>query len=435
MRIIYIAAGAGGSYCGACARDVVLVGGLRERGHVVLLCPLYTLLRTDGPNPPFSRVFYGGINAYLQQKSWVFRKTPGVVDWLLDRPALLRFVSRFAIETRPEGLGDMTVSVLRGPEGFQRKELRKLIDFLAHTERPDVVSLTNSLLVGLAPVIKEELGLPVLCSLQGEESFVDRLLAPHREEAVRLMREHARAVALFIAPYAAYADEMSEFLAVERERIRVVRPGVDVNSYRPVGRRVRNPFRVGFLSRVSPAKGIDLLFEAFCRLNDGRSDAAPTCADTFLAVAGQIGGGNRKLWGELRSRLDQCGLADRLEYAGEPDFPGKVRFLRSCSVFCLPSRFPERRGIACIEALAAGVPVVLPDRGVFRQMVELTGGGLLTPPDDAEALAHALSTLRDNPDRADESGRRGAAGAEQHFSATEMVDNTLKAYEDTAGSS
>ena len=138
MRITYIAAGAAGSYCGACARDVALCRGLIARGHDVLLVPLYTPLRSDLPMPRVERVFYGGINAWLQDRSGLFRKTPRFVDWIFDRPWLLNLVARAAIETRPEELGAMTVSVLRGAEGPQRKELEKLVAFLeekAHMAR------------------------------------------------------------------------------------------------------------------------------------------------------------------------------------------------------------------------------------------------------------------------------------------------------------
>ncbi|MDP6106880.1 MAG: hypothetical protein QGI33_00390 [Candidatus Brocadiia bacterium] len=117
MRIVYIGAGAAGTYCGACARDVTLVRGLLARGHDAMLLPLYTPLTSDMPDVSLGQVFYGGVNVYLQDRFALFRWTPRLVDWLLDRPALLREASRFGIETRPEDLGNMTVSVLRGADG------------------------------------------------------------------------------------------------------------------------------------------------------------------------------------------------------------------------------------------------------------------------------------------------------------------------------
>ena len=422
MRITYIAAGAGGSHCGACTRDVTLVQGLRARGHDALLIPVYTPIRSDGPDPTMGRVFYGGINAYLQQKCAIFRKTPRFVDWLFDRPALLRLVSRFAIETRPEQLGPMTVSVLAGEDGRQRKELEALISFLADADRPHAVNLTNSLLAGLAGPIKRRLGVPLVCTLQGEDSFVQRLPPPYAEQAQGLMQEHARGIDCFVAPGDAYADAMAQFLAIERKRVRVVRPGVDSAVYASQARQSREPFRVGYLSRVTPAKGLDVLAEAFCAL--------PHRDACVLAVAGEVAPQNRKFRASVKAKLEAEGLADRLEYAGELDLAQKVDFLQSCHVFCLPSRYPEQRAMAALEAMSTGAPLVAPDRGVFTEMIQLTGGGLLVPPDDAAALAQAIESLFVDRGRAESLGRAAAEGVASHFSADGMVEETVKVYED-----
>ncbi len=440
MRITYIAAGAAGSYCGACKYDVGLVLGLRARGEEVELVPLYTPLRTDGPDPSVGRIFYGGVNAYLQQHLALFRRSPACLDWLLDRPALLRLVSRFAVSTRPEKLGAMTVSVLQGPAGHQRKELEKLLGFLNTKPRPDIVHLTNSLLSGLAPTVKARLGVPVLCTLQGEESFVDRLPDPHRKEAIDLLRRNADAIDLFVAPCQAYAQEMVGYLRIGSERVTVVRPGIDVTAYartspRPSTRsiaqgalrglegRPREPFRIAYLSRIAHEKGLDLLVDAFRRL-----EREPPGTST-LAIAGQLFGSSKSFWQGIRAQLEDEGLWGRVEYAGELDFESKVRFFRDASVFCQPSRVPDRRGMAALEALASGTPVVLPDRGVFPELVALTGGGLLVPGDDPEALAEALRELRDDPDRADRLGEAGAAGVRKHFSLEVMVSRMLEVYE------
>ena len=423
MRIVYIGAGAAGAYCGACARDVTLVRGLLARGHDAMLLPLYTPLTSDMPDVSLGQVFYGGINVYLQDRFALFRRTPRLVDWLLDRPALLRVASRFGIETRPEDLGDMTVSVLRGADGRQRKELERLMGFLEGGARPDVVHLTNSLLSALAAEIRGRLGAPVLCTLMGEESFVARLPEPYRGQATDLMRKHAEAVDLFVAPAQASADEMSEFLAVPQERIRVVRTGVDTALFAPAVERTRDTFRIGFLSRLSRGKGIDLLCEAF------RIVARRCGGRAVLSVAGQMLGPNKRLWKGLMKGLAADGLADRVEQIGAPDLAGKVAFLRSLSVFCVPVREPEPRLVACIEAMAAGVPAVGTAGGVFPELIELTGGGLIVPAGDAAALAAAICELHDDAQRADEMGRNAAEGVAAHFSADRMVDQTLSAYE------
>jgi len=426
MRITFIAAGAGINYCGACARDITLVRGLMKRGHDVTMLPLYMPLRCEGPSPADPQVFYGGINAYLQQHFRLFRRTTGFLDWLVDRPALLQLVSRFAMSTSPGDLGAMTVSVLLGAEGRQRKELEKLLGFLQGRERPDVVNLTNSLLSGLARPMKRRLRAPVVCSLQGEDAFIDRLGEPYRTQARELLHENAKYVDGYIAPSRAYANQMAAFLDVAADRITVVYPGLDLDPFANQAARVREPFRVGYLSRIAPEKGLHVLCEAF-RLMDDQS--------AQLAIAGQVDRANAAYRRKLRQSLSAAGLAGNVAFLGELSYERKISFLQGCSVFVQPSCVPEPRGTTCIEAMGAGVPVIAPRSGVFPEMLALTDGGILVPPDDPQALAGAIAVLRDDPGRADRLGRSGAERVRSHFCADAMTAATLGVYGKVLGAS
>ena len=90
------------------------------------------------------------------------------------------FIALFVPEgkTRPEHTGPMTVSMLRGQHGHQAKEVRRLVAWMEQQGRPDVIVLSNSLLVGLAAPLREALGVPVVCTVQGELHFVDALGGP-----------------------------------------------------------------------------------------------------------------------------------------------------------------------------------------------------------------------------------------------------------------
>src|SRR3954451_19408484 len=114
MRIAYITAGAAGMYCGSCLHDNTLAAALLDLGEDVLLVPTYTPVRTDEVNVSIPRVFFGGINVYLQEKVPLFRHTPWWMDRLLDHPGLINLVSRRAGSVDPACLGDLTVSMLRG---------------------------------------------------------------------------------------------------------------------------------------------------------------------------------------------------------------------------------------------------------------------------------------------------------------------------------
>src|SRR3954462_14449785 len=136
MRITYITAGAAGMYCGSCMRDNTLTAALARLGHDALLVPTYTPIRTDEQDVSQKRVFFGGINVFLQQKLRLFRWTPWFLDRLLDGPRLLRWVSRWATKTDARVLGDLTVSMLQGDHGKQRKEVAKLVSWLADHVKP-----------------------------------------------------------------------------------------------------------------------------------------------------------------------------------------------------------------------------------------------------------------------------------------------------------
>ncbi len=171
-------------YCGSCLRDNALAAELIARGHDVTLLPIYTPTLTDEPNVSNGKVFFGGISVYLEQYVPLFRKSPRWLDRLWDSKPMLQFASRRSISTSPKMLGEMTVSMLKGEDGFQQKEVAKLLEWAKHEAPPDLVSLPYSLLLGLAKPIKEALGRPVCCTLQGEDLFLEGLQEPYRSEAM-----------------------------------------------------------------------------------------------------------------------------------------------------------------------------------------------------------------------------------------------------------
>src|SRR5438876_3391454 len=163
MRIALITSGAAGMFCGSCMHDNTLAAALSRLGHDALLIPTYTPIRTDEDDVSQKRVFFGGINVYLQQKSWLFRHTPWLLDRLLDFRGLLRWVSRFAVRTQAPDLAELTLSMLKGEHGYQRKEVAKLVRWLARDVKPDVINLTNALLSGMVPELKRQVPVPLLC--------------------------------------------------------------------------------------------------------------------------------------------------------------------------------------------------------------------------------------------------------------------------------
>jgi glycosyltransferase involved in cell wall biosynthesis len=425
MKIAHITAGAGHMYCGSCLRDNTLAAALRAAGHDVQLIPTYTPTRTDEPNVSYDRVFLGGINVVLQQHVALFRRTPWALDRLLDYPPLLRLATRWGVSVDPHQLGAMTVSMLQGLGGFQRKEIRKLVRYLADEVKPEIVTVPNSLLIGLVPAIKAELRVPVCCTLQGEELFLDSLAEPYKTRSIELVREHAAQVDAFVAMSHFGADQMAGYLAIDRGRIQVVPLGITLDGHAKRTGSDPVPFTIGYLARIAPEKGLHNLCEAYHRLVS-RSTAA--LAPSRVWAAGYLAPEHRSYLAGVQKQMDDWGLSGQFHYHGELDRSAKLAYLRELSVLSVPGAYADPKGLFLLEAMASGVPIVQPRRGAATEVVETSGGGLLVAPEDPEALADGLLELLVDPAKRRTLGDRGYDGVRAHYSAAGMRDRALEVY-------
>ena len=422
MRIAYIAAGAAGMFCGSCLHDNTLARALLDRGEDVLLVPTYTPLRTDEMDVSLPRVFVGGISSYLQQKVPLFRYTPKWVDRLLDSPWLINMATRGGPSVDPAKLGDMTVSMLRGESGNQRKGVVELVDWLVSEARPDVIHLSNSMLLGFAKLIAERGGPPVVCSLSGEDIFLEKLTPPYYEQARQLLRERAADVAAFVSLNEYYANYMSDYLAVDRQRVHVVPHGLDLDGHGPADA-VGEQLIVGYLARICHDKGLHLLIEACEHL----AATAPEL-DFQIQAVGYLGKSDEPYLRQIEQRVAAGPLAGRFKYLGELDRDGKLAFLKSLSVFALPTVYAESKGLPVLEAWANGVPVVLPDHGSFTEMVADTAAGVLHVPHDPVDLAGRLAELLVDAELRQQLGSRGHAAVVDRYHAHKMAETTLALY-------
>ena len=424
MRVAYVTAGSAGMICGSCLRDNSLANALLEMGCEISLIPTYTPVEFEGENASVNRVFFGGINVYLQQRFRLFRQLPTFLDRPLDYPALLKWVASGRIETAAPMLGDLTVSMLRGVRGNQAKEVLRLVNFL-RSLRPEIVNLTNVLIGGMIPEIKSDIGVPVVVTLQGEDLFLEQLSQKHRDRALELISEIIPHVDGFIAFNQYYRDHMSNLLGIPKDRIYCLPLGVDIGGFPSVlpSKQKGSSRRVGYLARICPEKGYGELVDAFIQLKQ-----LPDMGDVVLDTAGWMDLSNPGFLKEQQAKIDRAELGEFFRYRGILNREQKISFLQKLTIFSVPSIYREPKGLYVLEALASGVPVVQPNHGAFPELLRLTRGGVLVRPGDMSSLVQEMAGLLRSPSQVELLGKRGHSNVHQHLTARKMAERTLELY-------
>ena len=128
-----------------------------------------------------------------------------------------------------------------------------------------------------------------------------------------------------------------------------------------------------------------------------------------------------------------AGRGAEFRYHGSPDRAGKFIFLRSLDVLAAPTPYREPKGLFAMEAMACGVPVVLPRHGAFPELVEATDGGLLHEAGNEGELVAALERLADDSVARRHMGERGARAVRERFAAPLMAARTRELLEGLHG--
>lgn len=422
MKIAYLVAGAGDMYCGSCMRDNRLAARLMAQGRDIVLLPLYTPIRTDETDVSRHDVHFGGINVYLQERWSLFRHTPRFIDRILDWTVLLRRVGRLAASTSAKQLGTLTVSVLDGPRGHLRKELDRLLRDLGALA-PSIVHLPNLMFLGIAAPIREALGVPVVCSLAGEDIFLDALVEPYRMRALERIRRCARDVDAYLAPTEYYGAYAARHFHLPDERVTFACMGISPDEFEVPAHPPQEPFTIGYLARICPQKGLHRLADAFIRLRQ----SGRLCR---LRIAGYLGAADRKYFDGLLAQVRKAGFGADVDVVGEVDRHQKIEFLKSLHAFSVPATYAEAKGFYVLEAMAAGIPVVQPEHGSFPELIEATGGGLLYDPEEDAGLHDGLSRLMDDPMLRLRLGEEGRTSVLNSFTDDVMAEQTWAVYEE-----
>ncbi|MFW5705380.1 MAG: glycosyltransferase family 4 protein [Bacteroidota bacterium] len=425
MKIINIVPGFGGTfYCGNCLRDSGFVQSLKLMGHEAHTLPIYLPLFADhDPNDQDMPVFYGAVNIYVKQ-ALKLKKLPQWLTCLLDSSPVLRYAASKAGSTRATGLGDMTISMLRGHEGYQQEELQQLIDYLRDHEKPDVVHLSNALLLGLAYKIKSELGIPVVCSLQDEDVWVDVMNEPYRSRVWQLMAEKAADVDAFIAVSDYFAGLMREKMQIPDEKLHTVHVGIDPDAYTYHEPAPDAPV-IGYLSRLHEEIGLGVLVDAFILLKKN-----PAFTNARLRLTGGMTADDKRFIRKQIQKLRKHGFHHDVEIV--EDFRKSVleKFFNGLTLLSVPVLKGEAFGLYQLESMASGIPVVQPALGAFPEVVKVSGGGWIYEPNTPEALAEKLAEALSVREKLMTRSRNGRKAVEEKFHFNVLTRNVVAIYKD-----
>jgi len=418
-------------YCGGCFRDNALVAALRKQGHDALMVPLYLPLTLDEPDQSEQiPIFYGGINVYLDQKSSLFRRAPRWLHQLLAARPLLRWASGRAAKTQAAEVGELLLSMLRGEEGQQARELTDLIAWLKTQRPPDAICISNALLAGMARRLKAELHAPVVCLLAGEDAFLDSLPEAVQQTAWQTLAERCGDVDLFLPPSRYFGDLMGRRLQLRPNQLALLPNGISLAGYpTPAAAGSATAARaepglapvLGYFARMCREKGLDRLVDAYLLLKKRNE-----LASLRLHIGGGCGPSDEPLVEEQKRKLAAAGVNEHVRFFPNVTLAEKIAFYQGLTVFSVPAHYGEAFGLYVLEALAAGVPVVQPRHAGFPELIESTGGGILCEPDNVPALADAIASLLHAPERRRQLGERGQQVVHQQFSNERMAENFVR---------
>jgi glycosyltransferase involved in cell wall biosynthesis len=428
MNIVYLITGSGGSfYCGNCYRDMLFLRAIRKvPGIKAKAIPLYLPPDKSNTDSGFDdKVFFGAISMYLREKVSIFKNMPSFFDKFLDFTPFLKLAARQAGATRTEGLEELTLNMIEGDSAFQPAEVKRLVKYLNKNGKPDIIHLSNALILGLARQLKKHMDVKVVCSLLNEDDWIEEMAEPFRSKAWKMIAIEAKYVDRFVTPSSYYRDLFMSKTGLDAANIDIVPLGFDPEENNLIRSETRNP-AVGYFCRVNEHNGFDKLVDAFIELKKNN-----TIPGLTLNVCGGYTSDDKPFVAAQIKKIRENGFQKSVRIY--PEFQGnkKAEFFKDVDVISVPVRKYDGYGLYIIEANSAGIPVVQPATGAFTEIIARTGGGITYLPDTIEALAESLTRILVDKNSLETLGKAGYKGVRSELSLVNMSDGLKNLYETT----
>ena len=380
MKVLFVTPCSGdGYFCGNCYRDNLMAQALHRAGHEVTVMPLYLPLNYLDEFQGVAPLFFPATTYYVEQKTG--RRSPRWLRKLFDSKTALSIAASFAGTTTAEGMENMTFSMIEGTDPIFLRHINELIEWISQEGHPDIIHLSSSLLIGIAKHIKEQLHIPIVCSLQDEEVWIDTLAPEYTQRAWQGINNGAKWIDQFVTTSHYYETEVHSRLP-HFPVVKVIYPGVEISRYQ-TETWPDNP-TIGFFYRMNELDGLDILADAFVILK--RRNSIPNLK---LRIGGGYMSTDKGFLTKVRHTLQP--YANDVTIEEEYTWKHHADFYRNISVLAVPLRFQESIGLYLCEAFAAGRPAVEPQTGSFSEIIG--NAGKTYKPNTARALAEALEKL------------------------------------------
>ena len=425
MKIAYLVTGSGDSfYCSNCHRDRLYASSIRELGdNEVTAVPLYLPPLGEDFGEEFENpVFFGAVSMFLRERVKMFEHLPSFMDKIFDAPPFLRFAAKKAGTTRTEGFEETTLNMIRGNDPSRIKEISRLSKHLSENGKPDIIHLSNALIMGLARQLKDVLGSKVICSLQNEDDWIDEMVEPYRTQAWKLIGEESVNIDKFISPSKYFKELVVEKTGINPDQIEVVPSGLEENGFQNLTKTGKTP-AIGFYSRLSYPNGLDKLVDAYILIM--KEGEIP---DMQLHICGGYTADNKHFIKEQLHKIKRNDLDHLVKLYSAFHGKQKEEFFSSIDIMSVPVRKADASGLYILTANSAGVPVVQPATGAFPEIIEMSGGGITYSPDTVEQLAKSLTDLIKDKEQLLSLGKNGRERVPELLSTRKMAEGIMKVY-------
>ena len=378
MKILFIVPGAGDTfYCGNCFRDNLQAYALRSAGHEVVIMPLYLPLKDrsfEGDTP----LFFPATSYYISQKYFKKRALPRWFDKIINSDFMLNIAASFSGSTTSEGLEGLTLSMIYGDDPAFRKQVNGLVSWIKEHERPDIIHLSSSLVIGIAKAIKMEIDIPIVCSLQDEEVWIDKLEKKYADAAWQGIADSVDYINHFVVASEYYKKYITAIIP-EIKEVDVVYSGVDTAKY--ACKEYPSAPVIGFFYRMNEDDGLGILAEAFVKLKQkGGFD------NLRLRIGGGYTSTDEKFLKKVRKKLRP--YRDTVDWCDKYSLEEHAKFYKEITAICVPLTFNESIGLYLCEAFAAGRPAIEPATGSFPEIV--ADAGIIYGENTSDNLADAI---------------------------------------------